>query len=105
MRLIPALLFIGAAVVLSGCAGQPPPPGTELPGFWWGLVHGIIAPFALIAEIFTDVRIYEFPNKGGWYDLGFMLGVSSWGGVRLAAAVAVESASARWKNPTSSGWL
>ena len=51
MRLIPALLFIGAAVALSGCAGQPPPPGTELPGFWWGLVHGIIAPFALIAEI------------------------------------------------------
>jgi hypothetical protein len=80
MRLTPVILLVGVGLVLAGCAGQPPPPGTELPGFWWGLVHGIIAPFALIAEIFTDVRIYEFPNRGGWYDFGFMLGISTWGG-------------------------
>lgn len=73
MRALPALL-------LAACASQPVPPGAELPGFWWGLVHGFIAPFALIAEIFTDARIYEFPNSGGWYDFGFLIGISIWGG-------------------------
>ena len=80
MRPIPALAIAAIAIALAGCASQPPPPGTELPGFWWGLVHGIIAPFALIAEIFTDARIYEYPNRGGWYDFGFLFGVSFWGG-------------------------
>ena len=56
---------------------HPAPSFLAFGGAW---STGSIAPFALIAEIFTDVRIYEFPNKGGWYDLGFMLGVSSWGG-------------------------
>ena len=74
------VLAAAAVIVLSGCASQPMPPGADLPGFWWGLAHGIIAPFALIAEIFTDARIYAFPNNGGWYDLGFMLGISTWGG-------------------------
>jgi hypothetical protein len=39
-------------------------------GFW----HGLTILFSLIGSIFTDVRIYAFPNSGGWYDLGFFLG-------------------------------
>ena len=66
------LLLVGA------CATQPPPPGADLPGFWWGLAHGLIAPLALIAELFTDARIYAYPNGGG-YDLGFVLGIFAWG--------------------------
>ena len=78
MPAIPALLFV--AVALAACAVQPTPPGAMLPGFWWGLLHGFIAPFALIAELFSDVRIYEFPNNGGWYDFGFLIGIFAWGG-------------------------
>jgi hypothetical protein len=63
------------AGLVAACATQPMPTALEAPGFWQGLVHGIISPFALIAEIFTNVRVYAFPNSGGWYDFGFMLGV------------------------------
>ena len=80
MRVFPALVLVAIAVGLTGCASPPMPPGTELPGFWWGLWHGFFAPVALIVGIFTNVRIYEFPNSGGWYDFGFLLGVSPWGG-------------------------
>ena len=24
-------------------------------------------------SLFTDYRIYAFPNSGGWYDFGFLL--------------------------------
>jgi hypothetical protein len=50
------------------------------PGFWLALVHGIVAPFALIGSLFMDVRIYAFPNSGFLYDLGYLLGLSAWGG-------------------------
>jgi len=70
------LLAIIAAVLLAACATQPTPSAFEPPGFLLGLVHGVISPIALIAEFFTDVRVYAFPNSGGWYDFGFMLGVS-----------------------------
>ena len=75
-----ALVVSILLLALSACANQPAPPGVDLPGFWWGLLHGLIAPFALIAEIFTDVRIYAFPNSGGWYDFGYIIGILSWGG-------------------------
>jgi hypothetical protein len=69
------VFIVAAAVVLAACATQPTPSAVQPPGFLWGLLHGFISPFALIAEIFTDVRVYAFPNSGGWYDFGFMLGV------------------------------
>jgi len=31
--------------------------------------------FSLVASLFSDVRIYAFPNAGGWYDTGYVLGV------------------------------
>lgn len=70
-----AILCIGLA--LTGCASQPPVSGGEVPGFFMGFLHGFIIVFSLIGSIFTDVRIYAFPNSGFWYDLGFFLGASA----------------------------
>jgi len=83
------ILVIVAAVLLAACATQPTPTAFEPPGFLLGLVHGLIAPLALFAEIFTDVRVYAFPNSGGWYDFGFMLGISMVVGGGSGSAVAI----------------
>ncbi|MFO7843368.1 MAG: hypothetical protein R6V16_06115 [Bacteroidales bacterium] len=49
-------------------------------GFWGGLLHGIIAPFDLIAMIFRDdVTVYAQNNNGAWYAFGFLIGSGGWG--------------------------
>ena len=49
----------------------------EVAGFWNGLWHGIIAPVTFIISLFSDkVNLYEVYNNGGWYNFGFMLGLS-----------------------------
>ena len=71
------------AVLALGCATQPSMPrlfGGDPPGFWMALIHGFVVPFALVGSLFTDFRIYAFPNAGFFYDLGFLLGLSAWGG-------------------------
>jgi hypothetical protein len=71
--IIPIAAF---ALLLAGCAHQPPPvAGAPLPGFFLGLLHGYISLFSLIASLFVSVRIYEYPNSGFFYDLGFIVGV------------------------------
>jgi len=45
-----------------------------------GFAHGFVALFSFIGSWFTDVRIYAFPNSGGWYDFGYLLGVASFFG-------------------------
>ncbi len=48
--------------------------------FWGGLLHGIIAPFDLIAMLFRDdVTVYAQNNSGAWYAFGFILGSGGWG--------------------------
>ncbi len=72
---------------LVSCAAHQPPaePGGGI-GFWMGLWHGICAPIAFIISLFKDIRIYAFPNGGAWYDFGFLLGMSIWGGGGASAA-------------------
>ncbi len=65
--------------LLAGCAYQPIHQAYDSPGFFWGLVHGWISPIALVVGIFSDIRVYSFPNSGWLYDLGFLLGISTWG--------------------------
>ncbi|MGM0505207.1 MAG: hypothetical protein ACQESQ_11340 [Bacteroidota bacterium] len=49
-------------------------------GFWGGLLHGIIAPFDLIAMLFRDdVTVYAQNNNGAWYAFGFLIGSGGWG--------------------------
>lgn len=74
-----ASLLLALLVMLSGCASRAPV--TILhdgPGFWLGLWHGLIAPIAFIGHLFSPgIAVYASPNNGGWYDLGFLLGIGA----------------------------
>jgi hypothetical protein len=49
----------------------------KIAGFWQGLWHGFIALFTFFISLFNEnVSMYEVHNIGGWYDFGFILGVS-----------------------------
>jgi hypothetical protein len=66
-----------ALILLSGsCAYQPPPEAQDPPGFFFGLLHGFLIFFSFVGSLFTDARIYAFPNSGGWYDFGYLIGAS-----------------------------
>lgn len=82
-----ALSALLVAVLFTGCADVSPHVEdciTSSPyGFWGGLWHGLILPFAWIGSLFSDnIAIYAYNNNGGWYDFGFVLGVGglSFGG-------------------------
>jgi hypothetical protein len=81
IRMVAILSVAAALLALAGCATQPHPnlPASP-PGFFSALLHGFLAPFALVAGILFDVRIYAYPNTGWWYDLGFLIGLMPWGG-------------------------
>ncbi|MDX9892316.1 MAG: hypothetical protein RBS29_07475 [Bacteroidales bacterium] len=73
-------LTIIAIFLLVGCAKSidvSPCIGDKIYGFWNGLWHGIITPVTFIVSLFKErVAIYAVNNNGGWYDFGFMLGIS-----------------------------
>ena len=79
------VLAIAVTAALAACAHQPPPYGDDLPGFFHGLWHGFTIVFSLIGSIFMNIRIYEFPNSDGWYDLGFVMGAGMFLGGAAAA--------------------
>lgn len=86
MRTTRSVLVVAVLVSLAACAHQPELPRFgDVPGFFGGLWHGLIAPIAFVGSLFADVRMYAFPNSGGWYDFGFLLGIASWGGGGAAA--------------------
>jgi hypothetical protein len=68
-------------LLIASCATQPIPHANDAPGFLMGLGHGFLIFFSLIGSLFWDIRIYAFPNNGGWYDLGFFLGAGTWAGI------------------------
>jgi len=76
MKCFVSLLFVS---ILSGCADAvsfEQAASLSKVGFWQGLWHGIIFPVAWVASLFSDsTAIYAIYNNGGWYDLGFFLGV------------------------------
>ena len=76
-RICLAILVLLGLTIL-GCATQPAPDlyGTDLPGFWLGLLHGFLMPFTFIGSLFSHVRIYNFPDSGRWYDFGFLIGAA-----------------------------
>jgi hypothetical protein len=71
------VFFVACTMLLVACAHQPPAEAFDPPGFFSGLWNGLTILFALVGHLFDDgVRIYAFPNSGGWYDFGYFLGVS-----------------------------
>ena len=74
-----SLLLLSCTVLtLSACtAGPNTAEVAQAAGFWQGLWHGIISPVTFIISLFNDnVNIYEVVNNGGWYNFGFMIGMS-----------------------------
>jgi hypothetical protein len=92
-RLYIFLAMCAAVASATGCATQPPPSATDPPGFLTGLIHGFGMVFNLISEIWSDNRIYAFPNSGSGYDIGFFLGASAFLGAGGASSRSTPSAS------------
>jgi len=77
------ILLFSFVLFLTACtAGDARFMAQSPAGFFYGLWHGVISFISLIIHIFNDgVLVYETNNIGGWYDFGFLIGVSSvWGG-------------------------
>jgi hypothetical protein len=92
-RTFAAILLV--VLLVASCAHQPPPSGgAPLPGFLLGLLHGYISLFSLIASLFVQVRIYEYPNSGFFYDVGFIIGVFAFYGSGRTTYVYTSS---RWR--------
>ena len=76
------LLLVMIVILVSGCADVQPNIVLCLEGhtygFWGGLWHGIIAPFAWVGSWFSDdIAVWAVNNNGGWYTFGFLLGVGA----------------------------
>ena len=86
MKLKKTAIVVVLAFGLSGCLASPSETGGDA-GFLLGLWHGAIALISFVISLFNDnVGIYEAQNKGGLYDLGFIIGVMIfWGGSGSAA--------------------
>ena len=80
-------------LALTGCAHHYVSEATADPyGFFSGIWHGIVAPFAILANIASwaasligisildDIQIVGKPNTGFFYYLGFLIGLSAYGG-------------------------
>jgi len=69
--LIPLVILLTACAVQSGPVVQP-----GAPGFWLGVWHGFVFPFAFIGSIFKpDIAVYAVPNNGAWYNFGYFVGI------------------------------
>lgn len=79
MNKIKIMLIAFSIFLLSGCADSVSFSQAQVidpVGFWHGLWHGIIILFSFVFSIFSDdIAIYAIYNNGGWYDLGFFIGV------------------------------
>lgn len=76
------LIFLFVFLLTACTAGAEQFNADSPAGFWYGIWHGVISFISLIVHLFNEtVMIYESNNTGGWYDFGFLIGVSSvWGG-------------------------
>ena len=83
IRNILLILLAMLILLLTSCAAAPNPYVDVVPedgtiaGFWMGLWHGVIFPFTFVISLITsNVGVYELHNNGGWYNFGYLLGLS-----------------------------
>lgn len=87
-KAVALLCFALFCLLLASCApgpnGQVNTPDAHgiVAGFWRGLWHGIIAPITFIVSLFNhSIQMYDVHNNGGWYNFGFLFGLTTiWGG-------------------------
>jgi hypothetical protein len=98
-RLVRTLSIVGLTLVLAGCAHHYTVATSSDPyGFFSGLWHGIVFPFALLTNVLSwllalvgiaflsSIEIVGRPNTGVFfYYVGFALGLSVYGGSGSAA--------------------
>ena len=76
------ILFV-SLFLFTGCANKEsvtPCLTGHTYGFFWGMLHGIIAPIDLIGMLFRDnITVYATNNNGAWYAFGFLIGSGGWG--------------------------
>jgi len=72
-----SFLIIGV-ITLTSCTFIEPGSisNYDLPGFFLGIWHGLLAPYTLIVRWFADVYMYAVPNSGWVYDAGFLIGIA-----------------------------
>jgi hypothetical protein len=87
------LVVVLMLLLLSGCAQHYTAEAYNDPyGFLSGILHGVLFPFSLIANVLswflsllginvlTDIQIIGRPNTGiFFYYIGFFIGLSAWG--------------------------
>jgi hypothetical protein len=77
------LLAATALLLLSGCSNYEPVQAClqgKTYGFWYGLLHGFLAPIDLVLMLFRDdITVYAPNNNGAWYAFGFLIGSGGWG--------------------------
>jgi len=96
------LAWLGLVLLLFvGCAAGNPQFTSEGPaGFWYGIWHGLISFVTLVIGLFYDnVQVYEVDNTGGWYDFGFLIGVTMlWGHRTVTHRCKREVPDAEWED-------
>jgi len=94
------LVLMAALLFLSGCAQHYTGATYSDPyGFFSGILHGFLLPFAFIANvtswvlsffninIFSEIQFVGRPNTGFlFYYIGYILGLSAWGGGGAASS-------------------
>ncbi len=82
-------IIAGMVLMLTGCADSVSfveAATMEPVGFLHGVWHGITVIISFIGSIFfDDIAVYAIYNNGGWYDLGYIIGI-----VTLILSIDVE---------------
>lgn len=92
--------IIAMVLLVSACADAPPKEVisaietycTDPYGFWGGLWHGLTSFLHFIGSLLDDdIDFFARCNNGGWYSLGYILGISG-----LSSAATVNHNMRRW---------
>lgn len=81
--LLVSVIFLIALFLFSSCADTQNIEACRtghVYGFFGGLWHGMIALVSFVGSLFSDdIAVWAVNNNGGWYELGFLIGVGGQG--------------------------